>query len=318
VNRLLPVVLPHQHPISTQGFQVDLASIKGGPIPFDPASTSGGFLTPEADTFQKDEGIQKLVQSTKSVDEVLGDVQQYDAVFLPGGHGIVFDGPDSAALKKLLDQLYASGKVVSAVCHGPAGLTSATTPAGEPIVKGKRVSGFTNTEEAAVAKDKLVPFLLEDKLKELGGLYERGDDWAPFAVRDGALVTGQNPQSSRRVAELVIEALSPGVDPQHGKGEGAGLHHRWVVRRLHRRPAPLAALPALCSRIPDRPPVDVVVRVQGQARDAGGSPRPPGRSPGAGRAQQRVAPPPGAHEPMAQPRAPNHPHLQPHPWLAAP
>lgn len=125
--------------------------------------------------------------------------------------------------------MFAKDKVVSAVCHGPVGLVSAQQPSGDPIVKGKRVTGFTNSEEVAVGKDKLVPFSLEDKLKELGGLFECGEDWGSHAVRDGQLVTGQNPASSQRVAELVIEALMPHPSPVHGKGENEGFHKRQVA-----------------------------------------------------------------------------------------
>ena len=130
------------------------------------------------------------------------------------------DGPDSAELKTLLERMWAAGKVVSAVCHGPAGLVSACDTNGDSILKGHAVTGFTNSEEKAVGKDGLVPFLLEDRMKELGGLFTAHPDWEPHAVRDGQLVTGQNPQSSRAVAEAVAEAVAPGIQPQHGKGEG--------------------------------------------------------------------------------------------------
>ena len=106
-----------------------------------------------------------------------------------------------------LCMLLGAGKIISAVCHGPAGLVAAKNPEGQPLVQGKRVTGFSNTEEAAVGKTKVVPFLLEDKLKQLGGTYERGDDWSAFAITDGHLVTGQNPQSAKKVAEHVIAVL---------------------------------------------------------------------------------------------------------------
>lgn len=193
-----------------KGYEVTIASIKGGKIPFDPASEEGDFKTPEAGTFMEDKEAQELVNNSKSVTEVTeGAAEHYDAIFLPGGHGIAFDGPTSKELKQLVEAFWNGGKIVSAVCHGPNGLVSATGPDGNPIVKGKRVTGFANTEEVAVAKDKAVPFLLEDKLKELGGIFSKADaDWASHVVSDGNLITGQNPGSSKAVADAVIAAIS--------------------------------------------------------------------------------------------------------------
>ncbi|PNH12142.1 hypothetical protein TSOC_000939, partial [Tetrabaena socialis] len=134
-----------------------------------------------------DIGMKNLLESVP-----LADVKAdgFDAVFLPGGHGACFDMPDEPRLIALLEQFAASGKVVSAVCHGPMGLVNVKGPDGKPLVAGKKVTGFSDAEEYAVAKEKVVPFLLEARLRELGGLYESGDKWAPFAVRDGKLVTG--------------------------------------------------------------------------------------------------------------------------------
>lgn len=212
----------------SKGYQVTIASIKGGEIPFDPASKAGDFCTPEATNFLNDKEAQEKVNNSKPAADMLGSVEEFDAIFLPGGHGIVYDGPKSKELKELLEKFWAAGKVVSAVCHGPAGLVTACAADGNSIVKGKQVTGFTNTEEIAVNKQDAVPFLLEDKLKELGGLYERSEgDWASFVVSDGQLITGQNPGSSKAVAEAVIEAVSPGLSgPVHGKTEGEGFHKR--------------------------------------------------------------------------------------------
>ncbi|KAI3423803.1 hypothetical protein D9Q98_009640 [Chlorella vulgaris] len=190
-----------------KGLQVDIASISGGAIPWDEASTSGDFYTAEAKKFMEDDKIRSLIEQTRSVKDVLaGGVDQYDAVFLPGGHGIVFDGNNSD-LKALLEKFWNDGKVVSAVCHGPAGLVYAKDASGDSILKGKQVAGFSNTEEVAVGKEKAVPFLLEDRIKELGADYKKDGDWTPFAVASGKLVTGQNPQSSKKVAELVAGIL---------------------------------------------------------------------------------------------------------------
>jgi putative intracellular protease/amidase len=147
-----------------------------------------------------------LVTKSKPLSEV--KASDFDAVLLPGGHGVCWDLPDHADLIAQLSAAYQAGKVVAALCHGPCGLVNVKDAAGAPIVKGKKVTGFTNEEEIAVGKHDVVPFMLETKLKELGGDYSCGDSWAPFAVRDGNLVTGQNPASGAETARLVIEALS--------------------------------------------------------------------------------------------------------------
>lgn len=132
----------------------------------------------------------------------------FDAIFIPGGLGVMYDMPENQILGKLLSEAWAQGKVVSAVCHGPGALLSAKTVDGDPLIKGKKVTGFTNTEEEATGNVQNVDYLLEDKMKEVGGLYDRGADWTSFALQDGKLVTGQNPQSSRKVAEMVSILLS--------------------------------------------------------------------------------------------------------------
>ena len=119
----------------------------------------------------------------------------------------MWDAANDETLARIIGSMFDQGKVVAAVCHGPAGLVKATQQDGQPIVDGRRVSGFTNTEEEAVGLTKVVPFLLESRLKDLGGHFERGPDWQPFAVQDGNLITGQNPQSSELVARYVLEAL---------------------------------------------------------------------------------------------------------------
>lgn len=131
----------------------------------------------------------------------------YSAVFLPGGHGTMWDLPESESLASLIGQAWGAGKVVAAVCHGPAGLVNARDENGKPLVAGRRVAAFTNTEEIAANMDKAVPFARETRIRELGAYYESGPDFQPFAVCDGRLVTGQNPASSEKVAELVLQAL---------------------------------------------------------------------------------------------------------------
>lgn len=205
-----------------RGFTVDLFSITGGEIFFDPNSTSGDFCTPEAKSFLEGEETATLYKSTKSIADLSdADLETYDAVFIAGGHGIMFDGPDSSALKHILEFFTSKGKIVSAVCHGPCGLL-----ADAPLLKGKRVTGFTNSEEKAVGKENDVPYSLEDRLKESGAEFELGPDWGSHVVVDGKLITGQNPQSSLAVAEAVSDAILPGIAPQHGKGPNEGFHRR--------------------------------------------------------------------------------------------
>ena len=182
---------------------IDIASPAGGKPPADPKSESSEAAAVKR--FLGDEAaMAKLAATTK-----LADVREdYDAYFIVGGHGVMWDLASSPELARLLGSAFDAKKVVAAVCHGPAGLVLAKDAAGEPIVKGRRVAGFSNEEEESVKLTGIVPFALESKLVELGGKYERGPKWASFAVRDGGLVTGQNPQSSVAVAKLVIEALT--------------------------------------------------------------------------------------------------------------
>jgi putative intracellular protease/amidase len=192
------------------GAEVTLASIAGGPVPIDPRSTGDDAKKEESvRRYLDDKALQDKVANTPAFTSL--DRGDYDAVFLPGGHGTMWDYPKSSELADLVSGFLASGKVVAAVCHGPAGLTAAKGVDGQPIVKGKKVAGFTNSEEEAVGLTKVVPFLLEDKLRELGGIYEKGPDFAPFAVSDGLLITGQNPASAGKVAELALETIGDRV-----------------------------------------------------------------------------------------------------------
>lgn len=201
------------------GADVTLASIKGGPIPWDPRSLpaeagEGPGEEPEEQQedvpasvhrFLADERAASLAQDTPALASV--DADAFDAIFLPGGHGVMWDAAEDETLARIVGSLFDRGKVVAAVCHGPAGLVRAKRQDGRPIVEGLRVSGFTNTEEEAVGLTTVVPFLLEDRLRNLGGRFESGPDFQPFAVRDGTLITGQNPQSSDLVAGQLLEAV---------------------------------------------------------------------------------------------------------------
>ncbi|MEG6508116.1 type 1 glutamine amidotransferase domain-containing protein [Methyloligella sp. 2.7D] len=190
------------------GADVTLASIEGGKAPIDPRSVKPkGENEASVDRFLADETASAALAETKPVSEI--DVSKYDAVFLPGGHGTMWDLPGSTALADLLTEAWGEGKVVGAVCHGPAGLVNAKDENGEPLVKGRRVTGFTNSEEVAVELQNKVPFLLEDRLKQLGGKYEKVGDFEPFAISDGRLITGQNPASAGPAAELMLKELTP-------------------------------------------------------------------------------------------------------------
>jgi putative intracellular protease/amidase len=188
------------------GAEVTIASMKGGEVPLDPGSVKAdGDNLPSVERFLADKHAVVSVKATPSIDEI--DTTPYDAIFLPGGHGTMWDLPGSTTLAKALGQAFDEGRLVAAVCHGPAGLVTARRRDGHPIMDGKRVSAFTDTEEEAVGLTQVVPFLLETRLRELGAHFEKGPDFQPFAVRDGNLITGQNPASADKVAELLLQAL---------------------------------------------------------------------------------------------------------------
>lgn len=189
--------------LSDAGWQIELASVKGGKPPADPSSAEGDAMTDEVRRLLADEAVMNQLENTTKVDDV--DVAGCDIVYLPGGHGTMWDLPKSQALGDLLAKAWDKGAVIGAVCHGPAGLLSARLASGDPLVHGRRVAGFTNSEEDAVGLSDVVPFMLEDQLKAQGGQHEKGPDWQPFAIADGRLVTGQNPASSAKVAELMLQ-----------------------------------------------------------------------------------------------------------------
>jgi putative intracellular protease/amidase len=188
------------------GAEVHLASIQGGAAPVDPRSQKSLGENPKSvDRFLQDGSAMAALKGTAHIDAV--DWANYDAVFLPGGHGTMWDLPRSQALADVLARSFENGRVVSAVCHGPAGFVHVNLSSGVPLVQGKRVSAFTNAEEDAVGLMPVVPFLLETRMRELGAYYESGPDFQPFAIADGNLITGQNPGSSSEVARLVIERV---------------------------------------------------------------------------------------------------------------
>ena len=200
------------------GAQVTLSSIKGGKIPWDPRSVpaqegqdTGGASGSQQETpasvtrFLADSAVMRIAENSPALASL--EAEPYDAIFLPGGHGPMWDAATDETLARLVGRMFDAGKVVAAVCHGPAGLVLAKRQDGRSILDGRRVTCFTNTEEEAVGLTQVVPFLLEDRMKALGGRFERGGDWQPFAIADGHLITGQNPQSSELVARHVLAAL---------------------------------------------------------------------------------------------------------------
>lgn len=181
-----------------KGYELTIASPLGGKAPVDPGSV-------DANTPQEILDTQKYLENTAKLDEF--SVEGFDVIFLPGGHGTMYDLPANEALQKLLRDFYEGGKIVAAVCHGPAGLVGATLSNGEPLVAGKRVSAFTDREEAQTTLDQYLPFLLESKIRDLGAIYVAAPNWTSHYEVDGNLITGQNPQSTLAVTKAVIEQL---------------------------------------------------------------------------------------------------------------
>jgi putative intracellular protease/amidase/catechol 2,3-dioxygenase-like lactoylglutathione lyase family enzyme len=189
------------------GATVTVASPKGGQPPLDPVSDTPEGQTELTRRFKQDPAAQAVLANTLRLSDV--KASDYDAVFYPGGHGPMWDLAEDPRSIALIEDFYSSGKPVAAVCHAP-GVLHRVQFQGQPLVKGKRVTGFTNGEEEAVHLTKVVPFLVEDELKRLGGLYEKVANWVPFVVTDGRLVTGQNPASSKAGAEALLKLLVSG------------------------------------------------------------------------------------------------------------
>ena len=187
------------------GAQVTLASPKGGQPPIDPKSNTPDWQTDATRRFEGDPEAKAALAKTKQIVEL--DAGDYDAIFFPGGHGPMWDYPGNQPLANLIEAFDEELKPIATVCHGPAALVAAKRSDGLPLVNGRKVTGFTNGEEAAVELTEVVPFLLEEKLKELGGNYVKGPDFELFVIADGHIVTGQNPASSAAAAEKVLEAL---------------------------------------------------------------------------------------------------------------
>lgn len=188
-----------------KGVDVILASPNGGQPPIDPTSDKPENQTESTIRFKADKELQEKLSKTHKLSEVSSD--DYDAVFYPGGHGPLWDLAESETSAQLIESFYNSNKPVSFVCHAPAALKHVKNTDGEPLVKGKKVTGFTNTEEELVKLTDVVPFLVEDMLKENGGIYSKKGDFEEYAIEDGLLITGQNPASSEKVAEMLLAKL---------------------------------------------------------------------------------------------------------------
>ena len=187
------------------GADITLASPKGGQPPLDPKSDEADAQTEATERFRKDSAAQAALASTSKLSTV--QAASYDAVFYPGGHGPLWDLAEDKDSIALIETMYAAGKPVSAVCHAPGVLRHVRAADGSPLVKGKKVTGFSDSEEAAVQLTDIVPFLVEAELKRLGGNYSKLADWQSYAVADGNLITGQNPASSVAVAQQVLKLL---------------------------------------------------------------------------------------------------------------
>ncbi|TGA98942.1 type 1 glutamine amidotransferase domain-containing protein [Sporolactobacillus shoreae] len=181
-----------------RGYSVTVASPLGGKSTPDPGSI-------DQNTSQEILDTEKYLHDTVKLNDISSD--PFDAIFLPGGHGAMFDLPESKKLQELLRDFYEGDKIVAAVCHGPAGLVGATLSNGQPLVAGKRVNAFTDREEAETGLKPVLPFLLESKIRELGAIYVAAPNWTSHVEADGNLITGQNPQSTLAVAQAVIEKL---------------------------------------------------------------------------------------------------------------
>jgi putative intracellular protease/amidase len=188
-----------------KGANITIATPQGGAAPIDPSSDTPDAATEATERFHKDAVALDRITNTSVLATI--DAANYDAVFYPGGHGPLWDLANDAASIALIERFNEQQKPIGFVCHAPAALKAVKNTDGTPLVQGKKVTGFTNTEEAAVGLSDVVPFLVEDMLTENGGIYSKKEDWAAYAIQDGNLITGQNPASSALVANKILESL---------------------------------------------------------------------------------------------------------------
>ena len=188
-----------------KGVEITVATPEGGKAPIDPTSDSEDNQTEDTRRFKDDEAAQKVINNTHKLSDV--KEEDFDGIFYPGGHGPLWDLSNDEKSIKLIESFNEAGKPIAFVCHAPAALKNVKAKDGNALVKGKKVTGFTNSEEEAVQLTDVVPFLVEDMLKENGGIYSKEADWNEYAVTDGNIITGQNPQSSGAVASRLYEML---------------------------------------------------------------------------------------------------------------
>lgn len=188
-----------------QNAVITLASPKGGQPPLDPKSDQPDFHTDATARFQKDEAAQKMLATTLRLDSVTAE--DYDAVFYPGGHGPLWDLTNEPKSIELIEEFNRIDKPIGLVCHAPGVLKNVSNVEGSPFVSGKKITGFSNSEEEAVGLTSVVPFLLEDMVQENGGIYSKGEDWGSYVEVDGKVVTGQNPASSEAAAKELIKLI---------------------------------------------------------------------------------------------------------------
>jgi len=188
------------------GAKITLASPKGGQPPIDPKSQLDDSQTDSTRRLEKDADLLSQLENTTKLSEVSSE--HFDAVFYPGGHGPLWDLTNNVESIRLIEAFYNANKLIAMVCHAPAVLLNTKTTKGTPILQNKKVTGFSNSEEIAVNLHHVVPFLLEDELKSKGAKYLKEEDWASFAIKDGLVVTGQNPASSIAVAEIILKELN--------------------------------------------------------------------------------------------------------------
>jgi putative intracellular protease/amidase len=191
--------------LADAGAEITIASPKGGQPPVDPKSELKNAQTHSTERFYKDFKVIDAVAHSLKL-SIVKEVD-YDAVFYPGGHGPLWDLTTDKNSIQLIEAFYNNQKPIAFLCHSPAALVNAKAKNGEPLVKGKAVTGFSNSEEEAFKLTKVVPFLLEDELTKQGANYSKVDDWASYVKQDGLLITGQNPSSSEAVAELILETI---------------------------------------------------------------------------------------------------------------
>ena len=188
------------------GAHITLASPKGGRPPLDPKSNEPNFQTEVTRRFEKDASAEDQLSKTVRLDSV--KQEDYDTIFYPGGHGPMWDIAEDKNSIRLIESFLAAGKYIALVCHAPGALRHVKTPQGKPLVEGKSVTGFTNGEEEDVGLTKVVPFLVEDELMRLGGIFSKVKNWGVHTITDGQLITGQNPASSGPAARVLVETLS--------------------------------------------------------------------------------------------------------------